>query len=178
MFQWFLGQTHTNTHSHAATYTKYSWANVHTDVLSRSLTFSCFLPPHTHTPMWSCEALSLSLCCSSQQLVLYVFTDFNAHTQVQIHKKSHAHLPCRVPTRDLFSSGFMHMLIFFQSPLGWCACALSCVSIVWHMQVCLCDCVSQPAAGMCWQCVRNSRVSGLKSQSKWIKTYFAFCCSA
>lgn len=174
-----------------------SWANTHKHSLpcgniyqiqlsectywrSVSLSHLLLFPPstHTHTPMWSCEALSLSLCCSSQQLVLYVFTDFNAHTQVQIHKKSHAHLPCRVPTRDLFSSGFMHMLIFFQSPLGWCACALSCVSIVWHMQVCLCDCVSQPAAGMCWQCVRNSRVSGLKSQSKWIKTYFAFCCSA
>lgn len=76
-----------------------SWANTHKHSLpcgniyqiqlsectywrSVSLSHLLLFPPstHTHTPMWSCEALSLSLCCSSQQLVLYVFTDFNAHT--------------------------------------------------------------------------------------------------
>lgn len=100
-----------------------SWANTHKHSLpcgniyqiqlsectywrSVSLSHLLLFPPstHTHTPMWSCEALSLSLCCSSQQLVLYVFTDFNAHTHKYKYTKRATHI-C--------PAGFQHVTFFF-----------------------------------------------------------------
>lgn len=131
---------------------------------------------HAHL---QCENTQIELhidthICLSQSFPLINHLQRPSYTHTNTHpRKRHTHT-------DIFSLWYTYIKYAHARfpPSFMCACGHVCCHVFVQFGVCVCVCVSQPAGGMCWQCVCNSRVSGLKSQSGWIKAYFTLRCSA